>query len=153
MPAGWGGAGGDCESESVNYTIECLECKKKGVQVEYVGETSRTIYERGKQHLGDLVGKVAGKPLWEHCKEDHEGEIRQEWFKMNLTQKHRTALQRQIKEALSIEGSMADIILNKKCEWNGSRIPRLRVEVGEQLDTEKRDERGEKLSDKKRLAK
>ena len=71
---------------------------------------------------------------------------------MNLTQKHRTTLQRQIKEALSIEGSMADIILNKKSEWNGSKIPRLRVEVGEQLDNEERNKRGEKVSSKRRLA-
>ena len=55
---------------------------------------------------------------------------------MTLVKKHQTALQRQIHEALNIEGSRADIVLNKKCEWNGSRIPRLRVEVGDKLNEE-----------------
>ena len=87
---------------------------------------------------------MAGKPLWEHAREDHEGEMRREWFKMTMVKKHQTALQRQIREALAIEGSGADVILNKKCEWNGSRIPRLRVEVGVKLDEEDRDEKGAK---------
>ena len=41
-------------------------------------------------------------------------------------------LPRQICEAVAIEGgaSGADMMLNSKAEWNGSRIPRLTVEVG-----------------------
>ena len=118
----------------------CLECRRQKIEVEYVGETARTCYERGDQHLRDLIGKVTGKPLWEHAREEHRGEVRREWYKMTLVKKHQTALQRQIREALSIEGSAADVVLNKKCEWNGSRIPRLRVEVGTELNEEKRDE-------------
>ena len=35
-------------------------------------------------------------------------------------------------------------MLKKKCEWHGSKIPLLRVEVGVKLDEEERDYRGEK---------
>ena len=44
---------------------------------------------------------------------------------MKLVKKHQTALQRQIREALDIGGSSAEIVLNKKSELNGSRIPRI----------------------------
>ena len=122
--------------------INCLECKKKEMNVEYIGETSRTTYERGGEHLRDLVGEVPGKPLWEHAKEEHGGETQTSWYKISVTEKHKTALQRQLREALNIERSEASVVLNKKNEWNGSRILRLRVEVGECLDKEVRDKRG-----------
>ena len=126
--------GGDCQREGVTYTIHCLECRRKGREVEYIGETARTVYDRGVEHLSDLLGKVKGKPLWEHASEDHEGELDPTWFKMTLVKKHQSALQRQIREAIDIEGSGAEIILNKKGEWNGSLIPRLRVEVADRME-------------------
>ena len=61
-----GGSGGECDSEGVTYSISCLECKKEGRIVEYIGETARTIYDRGNEHLSNLIGKKKGKPLWEH---------------------------------------------------------------------------------------
>ena len=104
-----------------------------------MGETARTTFERGGEHLNDLLSEVDGQPLWEHVKEDHERKYEKHWFKMTMTKKHYTALQRQIREALDIEGSGADIILNKKCELNGSKIPRLRVEVGDTLEDKKKE--------------
>ena len=131
-----GGTGGDCQSEGVTYAISCLECKKNNVEVEYIGETARTIYDRGEEHLSDLINEVKGKPLWEHIVEKHESRYEIGWFKIRLLMKHRTALQRQIREALKIENSGAEIILNKKNEWNESRIPRLRVEIADKIEEE-----------------
>ena len=68
------------------------------------------------------------------------------WFKMKLLHKHRSALQRQIREALEIEGSGAEIILNKRNEWNGSRIPRIRIEVADRLEGEL-EEQGDNTRD------
>ena len=82
--------------------------------MEYIGETARTIFDRGNEHLNDLISHTKGKPLWEHVMEVHDGKFEVDWFKMKLVMKHRTALQRQIREALEIEGSGAEIILNKK---------------------------------------
>ena len=115
-----------------------------------MGETARTTFERGGEHLNDLLSEVDGQPLWEHVKEDHERKYEKHWFKMKMTKKHHTALQRQIREALDIEGSGADIILNKKCEWNGSKIPRLRVEVGDTLEDEKK-EIGRNVGEKQKI--
>ena len=67
---------------------------------------------------------------------------------MEVLRRFRTPLERQINEALEIErrGWTADVLLNQKEEFNGTRIPRLRLEsvetrekaVGaEEKDTEK----------------
>merc|ERR1712208_107992 len=98
-------------------------------------------YERGNEHLSDLEKKRTGKPLWEHMKEEHEGKVDRYWYKMTMVKKHDTALQRQIREALDIEGSRADVVLNEKGEWNGSRIPHLRVEVGNTIEEEENENR------------
>ena len=126
----------------MTYTIHCLECRRTGRDVEYVGETSRTTFERGIEHLNDLENEVSGKPLWEHVKEDHGGRVDRSWFKMSMVMKHQTALQRQIREALAIEGSKADVVLNKKGEWNGSRIPSLRVEIADKIEQEEGSREG-----------
>ena len=90
--------------------------------------------------MTNLVNQTKGKPLWEHMQEEHNGKFDPTWFKMKMEMKHRSALQRQIREALDIEGSSAEIILNKKGEWNGSRIPRIKIEVADKLDDEEKDE-------------
>ena len=44
-------------------------------------------------------------------------------------------MSRQIHESCAIEESKADIIMNSKNEWNGSRMPRIKVEVGDKVIT------------------
>ena len=39
-----------CTTESVGYHLECWRCRKEGKKVVYVGETSRSPYQRGKEH-------------------------------------------------------------------------------------------------------
>ena len=105
-------------------------CKKKGKEVVYVGESARTGQMRGEDHLTDLGTKREGKPLWQHTDEEHGGVAREEDFKMKVLNKFKTPLERQIAEALEIETRSwtADLLLNKKGEWNGVKIPRLRIE-------------------------
>ena len=45
------GKGGTCRREGVVYTIVCIKCEGEGKKAEYWGETSRTGYERGEEHL------------------------------------------------------------------------------------------------------
>ena len=125
-----GGEGGDCQQESVLYLISCLKCKEKGNVVEYVGESSRTGHRRGADHLADLRNGRIGKPLWDHAEEAHGGDKETGGYKMKVLKKYRTPLERQIGEALEIERRLwtADCLLNKKEEYNGTKIPRLRLE-------------------------
>ena len=41
-----------CERQSVTYDIKCAECNDI-----YIGETSRSMYTRGKEHMKLLAKK------------------------------------------------------------------------------------------------
>ena len=43
--------------------------------------------------------------------------------------------------------STANILLNKKNEWNGNRIPRLRVEVQDKIDENEEEQKDESYQD------
>ena len=44
------GRGGNCRRNNVNYTIECNLCPEESRPI-YIGETSRNLYSRGKEHM------------------------------------------------------------------------------------------------------
>ena len=116
------------------YRIRCQECASRGVCSEYLGESSRTGFLRGGEHLDDLKSRCLKSPLWKHCLEQHDG--KEVTFKMEIVRKHKSPLTRQIHESVAIENSSAKILMNSKSEYNGSKIPRIVVEVGDQVDTE-----------------
>ena len=66
--------------------------------------------------------------------EIHDGEIVD--FTMKVIRSHRTPLTRQIHESVEIENSSANILMNSKGEYNGSKIPRIVIEVGDKLENE-----------------
>ena len=146
-----GGAGGNCQKEGIVYKITCQECKSKGVSSEYIGESSRTAFLRGSEHLDDLAKKCEGSPLWKHCVEEHNSE--EVKFSMKVTGSHRTPLTRQIQESVKIENSTANILMNSKSEYNGSRIPRVVIEVGSRVETEDWPGQGTKKIGSKRSEK
>ena len=128
------GKAGRCQQEGVVYRIKCQECAGRGVSTEYLGETSRTGFLRGGEHLDDLRCRRNKSPLWKHCMDQHEG--KEVGFSMEILRRHKSPLTRQIHESVAIENSSARFLMNSKSEYNGSKIPRLVVEVGDQVDTE-----------------
>ena len=54
-------------------------------------------------------------------------------FTVKLIRKHKTAFGRQTHEIVAISTSVCDYTLNKKDDWNSSRLPRLIVEVRGEL--------------------
>ena len=137
-----GGKGGNCQKEGIVYKITCQECKRKQVSSHYIGESSRTAFLRGQEHLEDLHSKRSDKPLWKHCVDEHGGKIVE--FTMKVVRSHRTPLTRQIHESVEIENSSSQILMNSKGEYNGSRIPRIVIEVGDRLEDEWPGQEGKK---------
>ena len=131
------GQGGECRQEGVVYLITCLKCKEWGKRTEYWGETARTGFERGNEHLAGLKGKYQKNSLWKHSELYHEGNLGGGDFKMEIKEKHRSPLTRQIHEGVELETNGASIIMNSKSEWNHCRIPRVVVEVGEEIEEDK----------------
>ena len=88
-------------------------------------------FERGLEHADDAAKKKDGSHIHNHLLETHSGEeIAEKPFKMKVIQQHRSALSRQIQEAVLIANSQGVELLNSKTEYNRCIIPRLAVMVG-----------------------
>ena len=71
---------------------------------QYEGESSRSCYTRGVQHLRDLETRKPGTPLGEHASQFHPGTaMNQNSVAMVCTGKHPQPTQRLASEGLMIE--------------------------------------------------
>ena len=61
-----------CMKEGVLYQIQCEECKTRGRQVEYWGETGRDSYSRWGEHIKGCREQKGDNVLWKHI----EGKVR-----------------------------------------------------------------------------
>ena len=52
---------------------------------------------------------------------------------MKVVERHRSPLSRQVHEGVELELCKAGVVMNSKAEWNGSRLPRIIIEQGEDL--------------------
>ena len=121
-----------CMKEGVLYLIKYEECKTRGKEIEYWGETGRDCFARGGEHLKGCREEKEDNALWKHITGEHRGEEKgDEIFSMRVEKSFKKPLARQIREGVEIEMSQATL-LNSKSEWNNSRIPRIIVEEGEQ---------------------
>ena len=78
-------------------------------------------------------------PLWRHASTFHSGTKEVAWYEMKVVRKHRTPLNRQVDEGVEIALCKADIVINSKGEWNGSKLPRMIVERGDQVEVDPGD--------------
>ena len=53
---------------------------------------------------------------------------------MDIIETHRSPLNRQVHEGVELDTNGADVILNSKSEWNHCRIPRIVIEVGDEVE-------------------
>ena len=128
-----------CTISSVVYESVCKPCNPgctgKG-EVEYqgekhpslyVGETSRTIQERAVEHWSQARKGDLKSHMVRHQAQLHPGEPPSFHFKLIST--HRSALSRQVREAVRIRRRGGEgHILNSKGEFNRCHIPRLVLE-------------------------
>ena len=113
---------GNCATESVTYRINCQgEGCVKNV---YKGETASNGYTRGVEHLTHLNSRnVDNSPLWRHCVLQHGGDLQS--FNMSITGSYRNdAMLRQIVEAVQINNTDRDVLMNDRSEWNMTPVPR-----------------------------
>ena len=84
---------GQCTNQNVTYEITCQICLKAGKTSQYIGESARTAFDRGGNHLADLRAYRTKNPLVKHLAEDHPGES---WdnFKMKVTRTHKNPMYR-----------------------------------------------------------
>ena len=116
-------SGGKCWSSSVVYNISCNRrpCKgeEEGCAHEYVGETSRSCFTRGSQHLALYVKKSDSSMMWRHTEKVHGGMIGSKKGIHDFTMKRLSTfgdcLTRIVEEAVEIkemEGNIKVISIN-----------------------------------------
>ena len=144
----------DCSKRNILYELRCLTCeeriRKKIVESEddedekkrklknmkvprYVGESSRSAYERGFEHLNNLTSLSNKSHMLRHIVEEHPGEKFEDvkWG-MFILKYLRTAFERQIEEAVHIQQGVDEgVLLNSKAEYIQSSLPRLVTRMGD----------------------
>ena len=116
-----------CYTRNIVYSHSCT-CGKQ-----YIGESCRSAYERGREHQADYVKKKPENHQWKHQVNDHSGEEdSQLQFKWKVELQCKSALTRQISEAVLIRRRGAGLILNSRAEYNRCRLPRLVMEHHEE---------------------
>ena len=114
------------------YQVSCLDCEggEQKKTAMYVGQTSRSMYERGQEHLLGLRKKNENNPLFKHVTEEHNGDTKVK-FEMKTVKKHFSAFQRIVHESVLIERTSKAknfSILNSRGEWGRSHLPRLKID-------------------------
>ena len=65
--------GGDCEGGGVNYELECLLGPENRKSV-YIGESSRNLYTRSKEHLSRYRQDNISSFIRKHQDSEHGGQ-------------------------------------------------------------------------------
>ena len=129
-----------CTLKNLVYENICLACNpgaskkgelmevKEGAPTLYIGETSRSIYERSREHWEGARRKDPKNHMVKHQTMEHGGE-QEPKFTMKVFKHYKTALGRQVAEAVRIRRRGGEgAILNSRGEFNRSHIPRLQIE-------------------------
>ena len=117
---------GVCTRQGGLYRITCLICKAEGKETCYYGESARTLFDRGQEHLKALKSKNLESPLWEHQTLEHGSQIPE--FKMEALSFISSALVRQTTEARKILENGHQNLMNRKGEWGQNLPPKLAME-------------------------
>ena len=120
----------DKENEGERVIIKKEREKEiiKGPIYRYIGESSRSTYERGSEHLADLEKRRPRSHLLRHCVEVHEGKDPDEIdFRMKQLRSHTSAFERQLYEAVLIEEYGGPLLMNSRIEYNRCFIPTITV--------------------------
>jgi hypothetical protein len=146
-----------CRARNIVYETMCMWCNPESRGVErkegekagrkgvYIGESSRSIHERSKEHEKDAEGFSKKSHIVKHWMECHPEETQQPPFKFMIVKQYRDCMSRQIGEAIQIQRS-EDELLNSKCEYLQNCITRITVneETWERKERERREEESEK---------
>ena len=146
-----------CKKRNLVYETWCISCEEAAIKVikeqgeesketeketrrkidniqqyKYIGESCRSVFERGFEHTNDLEQLNPKSHMLRHCIEIHQGEpLEKIEFGIKVVQYTRTSFERQILESVKIQLNRNHHILNSKSEYNRCALPRLATKIGE----------------------
>ena len=99
----------------------------------YIGETSRSVYERAWEHMSSMEGLQTSSHMLKHALEKHNGEedLEKIKFGVKVLRFTRNAFERQVTESVMIQEHRHHNILNSKSEYNRCSLPRLTANLGD----------------------
>ena len=124
--------------------------KRKEYKVKYIGETGRSGYERGLEHLRDFENCHETSHLLKHYLLYHKDIKKSDMkFGMRLRKNYRTPIERQIGEAVAIdiEKRKGTKLMNSRSEYNRCKIARISTKTEKETlkEIEKEAEEEERL--------
>ena len=115
------GSGGKCRKGNTTYQKECLQCEELANQTNkqmdrttYIGETSRNLYTRGKEHIYKYQSSNSESFMLQHQEEKHN--CQPAVFNAKVTGSYRDCLSRQVAEGVAIRRCQTSV-LNSKSVW------------------------------------
>ena len=105
--------------------------QKESYKVKYVGETNRSGYERGREHVKQFMNMEEGSHLIKHYLQCHRNiQMEEMEFGMKVRASFKSAIERQISEAvaISLEEKSGTKLMNSKAEYNRCKLPRLNTQ-------------------------
>ena len=144
----------DCHQRNIVYETRCLTCQEKEQDkindmdltehekrelnkklklFKYIGESSRSTFERGWEHLNDMAQLRTSSHMLKHALTEHEeqdmGELK---FGMQILRTCKSSFERQIHESVVIQQERKHHhILNSRSEYNRCSLPRISTKIGD----------------------
>ena len=106
------GLSGKCHIKNVVYKISCKNCCSNNKSYFYIGETSRPVRERFKEHLSDARLRRLGTGLGEHILDNHIGLSHKEInsnFRIEILSRNRDVADNKIDESIKIRDSTPNL--------------------------------------------
>ena len=110
----------------------------------YTGTTSRSLHQRGKEHLKGYLKGDENNALFKHSQDKHDGKFVE--YEMEIVKQHFSAFSRLIHESVRINRNAKNpqiSVLNSKSEWGFNKLPRLVVEKDERTDNKAEQEKND----------
>ena len=160
-----------CAKRSLCYEIWCMECKERSLKeidenedwgeeekekrkkeiklYKYIGETSRSAFERGWEHRLGLQSLSEDSYMLKHALDQHPEDLHNlERYGLKIIKYTKTPFERQVRESVYLQENTNHHLLNSKSEYNRCSIPRLTTKLGEKEVREgKKEEEREKRKD------
>ena len=143
------------KKENIEKERKKKENVKRDFIVKYIGETVRSAYERGLEHVADYENLNERSHMLKHYVLEHQGKIKMNEleFGMRVRESYNTAIERQVGEAVSIsvEKRNGKKLLNSKAEYNRCTLPRLCTKSGKTIFKEKLEDDAEESIYKEKI--
>ena len=144
----------ECSKRNIVYETTCVTCEMKDRQeiedsdlgekeksekiknmkvFKYIGESSRSAYERGWEHVNDMTTLNPRSHMLKHVLTHHQDkDMLSVEFGMSIKKFCKTSFERQILESVTIQHERnKHTLMNSKSEYNRCSIPRLTTKMGE----------------------